>query len=102
MPSWPTSAIGSWVTVDSMTTQAAATGSAGTTPGEVARVHAPASLVSSIAAQLGSRREAIWIVQHASADHGGEEGLERVAREMADRRSAGEPLQYVLGRWPFR
>jgi release factor glutamine methyltransferase len=58
--------------------------------------------VSSIAAQLGSRREATWIVQHASADHAGEQQLERVAHELADRRSAGEPLQYVLGRWPFR
>jgi release factor glutamine methyltransferase len=58
--------------------------------------------VSSIAAQLGSRREAIWIVQHASADHAGEQRLERVAHDLADRRSAGEPLQYVLGRWPFR
>ncbi len=85
-----------------MASRAKATGTAGTTPGEVPRVHEPASLVSSIAAQLGSRREATWIVQHASADHAGEQRLERVAHELADRRSAGEPLQYVLGRWPFR
>lgn len=26
----------------------------------------------------------------------------RRALELADRRAAGEPLQYVLGRWPFR
>ncbi len=25
-----------------------------------------------------------------------------MARALADRRAAGEPLQYVLGRWPFR
>jgi release factor glutamine methyltransferase len=25
-----------------------------------------------------------------------------MAQELADRRAAGEPLQYVLGRWPFR
>jgi release factor glutamine methyltransferase len=85
-----------------MATRAKETGSAGTTPGEAARVHEPASLVSSIAAQLDSRREATWIVQHASAGHAGEERLERVAHELADRRSTGEPLQYVLGRWPFR
>jgi release factor glutamine methyltransferase len=50
-------------------------------------------LVESIASQLGSRQEATWIVDHA--------GTER-AQAMADRRKAGEPLQYVLGSWPFR
>ncbi len=39
----------------------------------------------------GRRRS--WIV-----DHGGPEQ----AQALADRRAAGEPLQYVLGRWPFR
>ena len=48
-----------------------------------------------IAQRLGSAREARWIVQHADGDAGR-------ARESADRRVAGEPLQYVLGRWPFR
>jgi release factor glutamine methyltransferase len=48
---------------------------------------------AAIAEQLGSRREARWIVDHA--------GTER-AQGLADRRMAGEPLQYVLGRWPFR
>lgn len=50
-------------------------------------------LVAAIAARVGSAQEARWIV-----DHG---GLDR-ARALADRRAAGEPLQYVLGRWPFR
>lgn len=50
-------------------------------------------LVRSIATQLGSPREAGWIVEHG--------GLDR-AQALADRRAAGEPLQYVLGRWPFR
>jgi release factor glutamine methyltransferase len=50
-------------------------------------------LEAAIATQLGSAREARWIVEH-----GGIEG----ARALADRRAAGEPLQYVLGRWPFR
>lgn len=50
-------------------------------------------LVTTLAAQLGSRREASWIVDHAGPDQ---------AQALADRRSAGEPLQYVLGRWPFR
>ena len=46
-----------------------------------------------IAAQLGSRREATWIVDHAGPGQ---------AQALADRRRAGEPLQYVLGSWPFR
>lgn len=50
-------------------------------------------LVNALAGQLGSRREASWIVDHAGPEQ---------AQALADRRSAGEPLQYVLGRWPFR
>jgi len=52
-------------------------------------------LEDAIADRLGSAREARWIVEHADGDVGR-------ARESADRRAAGEPLQYVLGRWPFR
>ncbi len=52
-----------------------------------------ARLVASIAGQLGSRQEAVWIVDHAGT------GL---AQGLADRRRAGEPLQYVIGSWPFR
>jgi release factor glutamine methyltransferase len=48
-----------------------------------------------IARRLGSAREARWIVEYAAGD-------DRRARESADRRAQGEPLQYVLGRWPFR
>jgi release factor glutamine methyltransferase len=51
------------------------------------------SLVEAIAARVGSRQEARWIVDHGGADR---------ALVLADRRAAGEPLQYVLGRWPFR
>jgi len=52
-----------------------------------------ARLVASIAEQLGSRQEAVWLVDHAGA------GL---AQGLADRRKAGEPLQYVISSWPFR
>jgi release factor glutamine methyltransferase len=52
-------------------------------------------VVASIAEQLGSRQEAVWIVDHAGVD------LD-LAPALAERRKAGEPLQYVLGRWPFR
>jgi release factor glutamine methyltransferase len=51
------------------------------------------ALVSAIAVRLGSVREARWIVDHGGAAQ---------AQGLADRRAAGEPLQYVLGRWPFR
>jgi release factor glutamine methyltransferase len=50
-------------------------------------------LVASIAERVGSKQEARWIVDHAGGEH---------ALELAERRSAGEPLQYVLGAWPFR
>jgi release factor glutamine methyltransferase len=50
-------------------------------------------MVATIAARLGSAREATWIVEHG--------GTAR-APALAERREAGEPLQYVLGRWPFR
>src|SRR5271170_5443230 len=49
--------------------------------------------VASIAEQLGSLQEAVWIVNHAGPD---------LAQQLADRRQAGEPLQYLLGSWPFR
>ncbi len=52
-------------------------------------------LERSIAGRVGSVREARWIVEHT----GGEADW---ALALADRRAAGEPLQYVLGRWPFR
>jgi release factor glutamine methyltransferase len=65
-----------------------------TMPGEVgAESDQRRQLVASIAEQLGSRQEAVWIVDHAGVD---------LAPALAERRRAGEPLQYVLGRWPFR
>jgi release factor glutamine methyltransferase len=56
-----------------------------------------------VAAIVGSRREAEWIVGHVDDVL----GLEGPARDEAigvltARRVGGEPLQYVLGRWPFR
>ncbi len=65
-----------------------------TMPGEVgAGSDQRRQVVASIAEQLGSRQEAVWIVDHAGVD---------LAPALAERRRAGEPLQYVLGRWPFR
>ena len=64
------------------------------------------------AAKLGSEAEARWLCQEASGLEGVEWalGLDSRATErgvarldsMVARRAAGEPLQYVLGRWGFR
>jgi release factor glutamine methyltransferase len=48
--------------------------------------------VAEVAERLGSAREARWILDHAGDSW----------PELVERRLAGEPLQYVLGTWPFR
>jgi methylase of polypeptide subunit release factors len=46
-----------------------------------------------------NRREARWLVEEFSpGDH---ESIEAM-RAAAQRRLDGEPMQYVLGHWPFR
>ncbi len=67
---------------------------AGYDPSRLAAAADP-RLEATIAERVGSTREARWIVEHAEGD-----GV--LARALADRRASGEPLQYVLGRWPFR
>ena len=61
---------------------------------------------------LGDRNEARWMCEEASGLDGTEflEEIDRPATQrmglalqaMVGRRLAGEPLQYVLGHWPFR
>ncbi len=58
------------------------------------------ALVDEVARRIGSAREAGWIVEHAEVAH--PEDVAGSARALADRRAAGEPLQYVLGTWAFR
>ena len=60
-----------------------------------------AALVAEVAAQVGSPAEARWIVEQAEATAGDGE-VAGVAASLAARRRRGEPLQYVLGTWPFR
>jgi release factor glutamine methyltransferase len=59
-----------------------------------------AELVAEVAARVGSWREAGWIVDHAATAHPTPSRATTLA--LADRRAAGEPLQYVLGTWAFR
>ncbi len=73
-------------------------GAAAVTAGHVPSGDAAAAdhrLEATIAERVGSTREARWILEHTGGD-----GAR--ARALADRRASGEPLQYVLGRWPFR
>jgi release factor glutamine methyltransferase len=65
-------------------------------------------LVAELAATLGARHEARFIVEDVvgagtpSDDPSVSPAQVDAARALADRRRAGEPLQYVLGHWPFR
>jgi release factor glutamine methyltransferase len=68
------------------------------------------ALVDELAAVVGgARHEARFIVDEVLAlPRGGARpdvvpaGPAAAARAMADRRTAGEPLQYIFGHWPFR
>jgi len=60
----------------------------------------PSSLADEIAGRIGSRREARWILEELAGEP--EDCRRERALELADRRSTGEPLQYLLGHWPFR
>lgn len=65
----------------------------------------PASLAAEVADRVGSAREAAWIVEHVAGTPDGRAdpaGAREAALALADRRAAGEPLQYVLGTWQFR
>jgi release factor glutamine methyltransferase len=65
-------------------------------------------LYRSSAVRLGDRREARWMIEEASGESFGRavgspsEKAQLRLGQMVDRRLAGEPLQYVLGSWPFR
>jgi len=54
---------------------------------------------------VGSAREARWLLDDAlsgEVDGTISPDQEAQVRRWAERRSSGEPLQYVLGHWPFR
>lgn len=60
------------------------------------------------AGDLADRREARWMIEEASGEPFGRAAgtappkARRRVEEMVRRRQNGEPLQYVLGSWPFR
>src|ERR1700681_3799312 len=80
--------------------------------GDAARARTWRSVLAEATEALGSESDARWIVEEAS----GYTRAELVLRldepvtarcaaylaQMVERRVAGEPLQYVLGRWGFR
>ena len=61
-----------------------------------------AGLAAEVARRVGSQREAAWIVEHVTAGVPDPSVRRDAALALADRRAAGEPLQYVLGTWQFR
>ncbi|HTU39192.1 MAG TPA: hypothetical protein VMF35_14440, partial [Acidimicrobiales bacterium] len=71
------------------------------------------ALVAELAAVVGAPHEARFIVDEAlglgvvlgqpGVPSGPlDDDVVAAARAMAQRRAAGEPLQYVFGHWPFR
>lgn len=78
------------------------TGSDRTVPAPAGGADARARLLSDVAGRVGSIREATWIVEHVEARADGDAAGSASALDLADRRAAGEPLQYVLGSWAFR
>ena len=63
------------------------------------------ALLASTADRLGSAREARWILEHVESGGGAvlpADERDRQVLALVARRVSGEPLQYVLGRWPFR
>lgn len=85
--------------------------------GEAATTHGEAAsnwreLLDETIELVGDRNEARWLCEEASGLSGSEfvDELDRPATQrmglalqaMVGRRLAGEPLQYVLGHWPFR
>jgi len=61
----------------------------------------PALLAWAVGAGLPPR-EARWILEEVDGPAVASGGRESAFRRLAERRLAGEPLQYVLGTWPFR
>jgi release factor glutamine methyltransferase len=83
-----------------------------TTSGAALASHTVGELLASASVELGSRREARWVVAQcaglrtgdlvARADTTVSPTVARAVHDMVTRRRAGEPLQYVLGIWAFR
>jgi release factor glutamine methyltransferase len=61
---------------------------------------------AALTGELGSVREARWIAEEVLGSGSGSDPVAAEAQaridRLAARRSEGEPLQYVLGHWPFR
>jgi release factor glutamine methyltransferase len=61
------------------------------------------SLEAALASRLGSSNEARWILEEVLGASGEADAAAlRALSDIAARRLAGEPLQYLLGSWSFR
>jgi release factor glutamine methyltransferase len=60
------------------------------------------ALLEELTATLGSRHEARWVLAELATREGDDAQHAALARGLAARRVTGEPLQYLLGHWPFR
>jgi release factor glutamine methyltransferase len=58
-------------------------------------------LLAELTSLTGSSREARWLLEDVSATTSAHD-VRSVALALAARRQNGEPLQYLLGHWPFR
>jgi release factor glutamine methyltransferase len=59
------------------------------------------TLLDEITSLLGAGQEARWLLEHLESTLPDDQVAD-AARALARRRSAGEPLQYLIGLWPFR
>ena len=59
-------------------------------------------LLKELTEETGSAQEARWILEAVTARVSHDQEVAAMARGLAARRAAGEPLQYVLGSWQFR
>ena len=58
-------------------------------------------LLAELTSLTGSAREAAWLLEDVTSTTPADE-VRSVALTLAARRHEGEPLQYLLGHWPFR
>jgi release factor glutamine methyltransferase len=59
------------------------------------------ALLEELTTTLGSRQEARWVLAELASREVDDAQRAALAKGLAARRATGEPLQYLLGHWPF-